>query len=558
MKSMNEALEKTLAIETALCGPGGPFALQTSVVLGERMKIFRNRPPSLRALVEASRAFGDREYVIFGDRRITFAQHYRAVASVARALHDTYGVRKGDRVAILGANNPEWIVTFWATVSLGAIAVGLNGWWVADEILYGLQDAEPKVLVGDEKRLARLEGVPVPVPVLRMESGFETLWNKDRDASLPTEPIAEDDPACILYTSGTTGRPKGVVNSHRNVLALVGIQVFHGLRVLQCRGLPPPEAPATLVTNPLFHVSGLYAGAVIALATGIKSVWMQGRFDPVRAMGLIRDEKITNWGPMNTVAYRFVNHPRVGEYDLSSVSSIGSGGAPMPRELQEQLRRVFPAAGDSAAVGYGLTECTALATLNFGEELKEKPYASGRPLPTVELEIRDVHGRPVEEGIEGEIHLRGPIVMLGYWRLPQDTANAILPGRWLRTGDIGRMEGGQLVINSRARELILRGSENIYPAEIENRLLAHPEVAEAAVVGVQHPELGQEVKAIVVPRTNAEPDVNELAAWVGQTLAYFKVPTHWEIRKAALPRNAVGKVLKHLLEGQEENPFREE
>ncbi len=555
---MNRNVQEIVRIEEALYGPDGPFALEESVVLGERIKVFKNRASSLRDLIEVSAFFGEKEYIIYEDRRVTYTEHLRAVASVAKALQDKYGIGKGDRVAILSANNPEWIVTFWAAVSLGAIAVGLNGWWVADEILYGLEDSKPKLLVGDEKRFARLGGRPVPVPILRMERDFEHLWNYDPNVSLCAEPIGEDDPACILYTSGTTGRPKGVVNSHRNIVALIGIQIFHGLRTLLCRNVTPPEAPASLVTSPLFHVSGLYAGAVIALATGIKSVWMKGRFDPIRAMQIIQEEGVTNWGPMNTVAYRFVNHPRVGDYDLSSLTSVGSGGAPMSKELQNRLRQVFPNAGDSTALGYGLTECTALATLNFGQELKERPHSSGRPLPTVQIEIRDPAGAPVEKGTDGEIHIRGPNVMLEYWRRPSDTKSTILPGRWLRTGDIGRLEGGHLVINSRARELILRGSENIYPAEIENRLLAHPDVAEAAVVGVEHEELGQEVKGIVVSRPNATFTPEDLAGWVGEALAYYKVPAHWEIRTEPLPRNAVGKVMKHLLDRKETNPFAED
>jgi acyl-CoA synthetase (AMP-forming)/AMP-acid ligase II len=285
---------------------------------------------------------------------------------------------------------------------------------------------------------------------------------------------------------------------------------------------------------------------------------MQGRFDPVEAMEVIQSEGVTNWGPMGTLAYRFVNHPDVGKYDLSSVTTIGSGGAPMARELQDRLREVFPGASDSLALGYGSTECGALATLNFGDEFKKNPGSSGRPFPTVQVEIRDASGRAVEEGTDGEIFVRSPAVMLGYWRLPEATAQTIFPGRWLATGDIGRFEEGELVINSRARDLILRGSENVYPAEIEHRLQAHPEVAEAAVVGVDHKELGQEVKAIVVPSPGTTVDADELAAWVSESLAYFKVPSHWEIRSEPLPRNAVGKVMKHLLDSDQENPFSED
>jgi acyl-CoA synthetase (AMP-forming)/AMP-acid ligase II len=436
--------------------------------------------------------------------------------------------------------------------------VGLNGWWVADEIVYGLQDSQPKVLIGDEKRLARLEGVEVSVPIVSMETDFGRLWQYDPDAALPSEPIAEDDPACMLYTAGTTGRSKGVVNSHRNIVSSIGMQMFHGMRMLQCRSMAPPESPTMLVTNPLFHVSGLYAGAVIALATGVRSVWMQGRFDPVEAMKVIQSEGVTNWGPMGTVAYRFVNHPDVGKYDLSSVTTIGSGGAPMSRELQDRLRAVFPAASDSLALGYGSTECTALAALNFGEEFRNRPDSSGRSFPTVQVEIRDAAGRPVKDGIDGEIFVRGPAVMLEYWRRPEETAKAIFPGRWLATGDIGRLEEGELVINSRARDMIIRGSENVYPAEIEHCLQAHPKVAETAVVGMDHEELGQEVKAIVVPISGATVDADELAGWASERLAYFRVPAHWEIRSEPLPRNAVGKIMKHLLDGDQENPFSED
>jgi acyl-CoA synthetase (AMP-forming)/AMP-acid ligase II len=552
-------MKKVHEIEHALCGPGGYFETEETQVLGERMRVFKNRAPSLRALVETSAGFGEKEYIVYNERRITYADHFKAAASVAKALQDKHGVKKGDRVAVLAANNPEWIITFWAAVSLGAIAVGLNGWWVADEILYGLDDSQPNVLIGDEKRLARLNGIDVPVPVVKIETDFDELINYAPEADLSTEPIAEDDPACILYTSGTTGRPKGAVNSHRNIIALLGIQIFHGLRQMQLRGLALAEAPASLVTSPLFHVSGLHVGAIIGLATGIKTVWMEGRFDPVKAMQLIEKEKITNWGPMGTAAHRFVNHPDVKKFDLSCLTTIGSGGAPMPGELQESLRSAFPNAADSLALGYGLTECTALATMNFGEEFKQKPLSSGRPLPTIQIEIRDMNGKPVGLNTDGEIYTRSPLVMLEYWQLPEETAKTIVDGRWLATGDIGKIdEDGHLIINSRARDLILRGSENIYPIEIEHRIAAHPEVAEVAVIGVDHKELGQEVKAVIVPEPGKTINSEELAKWVGETLAYYKVPAHWEIRKEPLPRNAVGKVMKHLLENDGENPFAEE
>jgi acyl-CoA synthetase (AMP-forming)/AMP-acid ligase II len=554
-----ECITRAVEIERPLCGPGGYLELEEADVLGERMPVFKHRASSLRALLEASAGFGDKEYIICEGRRITYRQHVKAVASVAKALQDKYGVTHGDRVAILADNNPAWIITYWATLSLGAIAVGLNGWWVADEILYALSDCAPTVLVGDQKRLARLTGTDVSVPVVTMDTDFDRLCAYAPDATLSTQPIAEDDPACMLYTSGTTGRPKGVVTTHRNLVAMTQLLVFHGLRLMLLFDRRPAESPAHLVTNPLFHASGLYTGATIALATGIKSVWMAGRFDPVKAMTIIQDERITNWAPMGTVAYRFVHHPDVGKYDLSSIASIGSGGAPMAPELQDRIREVFPDASDNATFGYGLTECTALATINCGEEYKQKPLSSGRPVPTVEIEVRDESGEPVRPNVDGAICIRSPLIMLEYWRNPQATAETLLKGRWLNTGDIGRLdEDGHLVINARARDLILRGAENIYPIEIELRIGAHPTVMEVAVVGVDHEELGQEVKAIVVPVPGTTIDTQQLAEWVALTLAPFKVPAHWEVRETPLPRNAVGKVMKHLLVCEEDNTFTEE
>jgi acyl-CoA synthetase (AMP-forming)/AMP-acid ligase II len=564
-------------IEARLTAPGGPFEIVEEPVLGERMRVFRERPRSLRALLEASARHGrdgDAEYLVVDDgRRFTYAEHLRLVASVARALRERFGVRRGDRVALLAANGPEWIASFWAATSLGAIAVGLNGWWVREEILHGLRDSEPRVLIGDRKRLARLAGERLELPVVEIESEFEALARFDPDAPLPDDPIDEDDPATILYTSGTTGRPKGAVCTHRGIVALVRLQVFHGTRMFLLaaargaladrRGGGAAPAPCNLVSTPLFHVSGLFTGAVTPLATGIRTVWTTGRFDPLRVMQLIERERVTSWGPMGTMVHRVVHHPEVRRHDLSSVTSIGSGGAPVPIALLAKMREVFPNARTAVGVGYGLTEATALAALNWGEELEARPDSVGRALPTVEIEIRDADGKPVGEDAEGEIWIRGPLVMKEYWRRPRETAEVIAPGRWLRSGDVGRMVDGHLYVNSRRRDLILRGGENVYPVEIEHCLEAHPAVGEAAVVGVPHPELGQEVKAIVVPA--AELAASELAAlpetlraWCAERLAYFKVPARWELRREALPRNATGKVMKHVLTDGAVSPFVDE
>ena len=564
-------------IEARLCAPGAPFELIEENVLGAPVRVFRERLPSLRALLESSAVHGDAEYLVCDDgRRISYAENLRNVASVAAALRDGYGVAPGDRVAILAANCPEWITAFWASVSLGAIAVGLNGWWVRDEILYGLDDCEPKVLIGDAKRLARIAGARLPheIAVVPIESEFAKLLAHDRSAALPATPIAEDDAATILYTSGTTGRPKGAVNTHRGIVGLVRLQVFHGVRLMMKAaadaaargqslvGAPRPR-PCNLVNTPLFHVSGLYAGAVTSLANGLKTVWTTGRFDPERVLQLIEREKVTAWGPMGTMLHRVMEHPGFERHDLSSLTSLGSGGAPLAPALLARMRERFPNASRSLGFGYGLTESTAVATIISGEELAVRPDSVGRALPGVDIEIRDPAGRVLPEGQEGEIFLRGVLVMREYWRKPKETAETIGPGRWLRTGDVGRLEDGYLYINSRRRDLILRGAENVYPVEIEHCLELHPSVREAAVVGVDHAELGQEVKAIVVPvesAQDADPQTlaDELSRWVEGRLAYFKVPAHWQFRRDPLPRNATGKILKHVLTDGAVNPFVEE
>ncbi len=554
-------------IEARLTAPGGPFEVVVEDVQGERMPVFKNRVRSLRELLLRSRAHGAKEYIVHGAERIGFEEHLSRVAAVAHVLRDRYGVRPGDRVAILAENCPEWLVTFWATVAIGGVVAALNGWWQTEEILYGVEDSAPALLVADRKRLARLAGRAPGVPVLEIESGFGSLLAHRPGAELPGALIAEDDPAVILYTSGTTGRPKGALNTHRGICGFVSVAQLNGLRHMLLaaeRGVRPAEPThplCSLLTVPLFHLSGLYAGAVMMLAAGGKTVWRSGRFDPADVLRLIEAERVTNWSALGNMAHRVVSHPDVSRYDLSSVQNVGSGGGPTSRDIQERLRKVFPRGGANMGLGYGLSESVTAVTMNGGEELQRFPDSVGRPMSTHQIEIRDPEdpgGRALPEGAEGEIVVRSPYLMLGYWRKPEATAEALLPGRWLRTGDIGRFEGGRLYINSRARDMILRGGENIHPVEIEHRLEAHPEVAEAAVLGVDHPELFQEVKAVVVPERGAKLDPRGLADWVAAALAAHKVPAHWELRQEPLPRNAAGKVLKHVLRGDARNAFVEE
>jgi acyl-CoA synthetase (AMP-forming)/AMP-acid ligase II len=554
-----------LELRAKLTGPGGPFEIVEETVLGERMRVFKNRPRSLRELLASSAAHGQKEYLVQGERRIRYAEHVKLVASVAKALRERYGIGRGDRVAILAENRVEWPLSFWATMSLGGIVAALNGWWTTDEIAYGVADSAPKLLIADRKRLERAG--KVDVPVLEIESGFDELLRHAPDAVLPDDPIDEDEPAVILYTSGTTGRPKGALASQRSIIGFVQTTTLSGAESVladvmagRLKMPDPVNRPQTvfLATPPMFHLSGLYANIVLQLSMGGKLVIRPGRFDPEAVLELIEKERVTAWAALGSMGPRVATHPSLEKYDRSSVENVGFGGAPTTEAVQELIRRAFPNAKSNLGIGYGSSESVSTAATIRGAEYDLYPTSTGRPVATVEVEIRDPEGKPVLEGSEGEIHIRSPYVMLGYWGKPEATRETLKPGRWLATGDIGRLANGLLYINSRARDMILKNAENVYPAEIENRLEKHPQVREAAVYGIDHPEWGQEAKAVIVPEPGARPDPAELARWCAETLAAYKVPTKWEIRAEPLPRNPSGKILKNVLAGDAPSAFVED
>jgi len=545
---------------SVLTGPGGPFELVVEDVNGSSMPVFKNRFRSLRDLLARSVQFGDAELAVWDTGpRWTFRDHERMVASVAAALRAKHGVGPGSRVAILAANSPEWVLSAWATLSLGGTVVAMNGWWQGDEIRYGLELAEPDLLIADRARLARLEGRDPGIQTVVIEDGFESYLDFDLDAPLSDHPIGEDDLAAIMFTSGTTGRPKGAMISHRNFIAFLMLSFMNGAaRALTHPTDAPPAPVVSVMSSPLFHVSGFQAGALMGPATGMKLVWTTGRFDPKKIMQLTLDEGVTRWGGITTQLWRLIEHPEFEPDKFRQVRSTGGGGSAFSPDLQRTLRERLPQAAGDFNVGYGLTECGGLCSMATAEMLLAHPDTAGRTIPGNEVAIFDDQGRMLGENEEGNICVRGPNVMLGYWRNPKATAEAFFPGGWLRTGDIGRLRDGLLFLASRKRDLIIRGGENIYPLEIENRIDDHPDVEEVAVVGVDHRELGQEVKAIVVPKPGKTLAAKQIQGWVADTLAYYKVPTYVEIRTDPLPRNATGKVLKQVLTGEAENTFRED
>lgn len=544
-----------------LTGPGAPFEIGVEAVRGLPMKNFKNRERSLREKIAASALRGERTLMVQGERRISYAEHAKLVWGAGHAWKEEFGFRAGDRVAILAYNSPDWLIALFGTASIGGVAVGLNGWWTTDEIAYGLRDSGSRFLVVDERLYPRVEKLAGNVPGLervfyigdRPPRGTVPIAEllHPHDAP-PTDPIAEDDPFVLLYTSGTTGRPKGCITTHRGTITQVLGVIFSGVAGAMLGGASPIPAsgaqPTSLLTSPLFHVGGIHSGVCTSITAGAKLVFTQGRFDPEQAMRLIEREQVTAWGAIPTMLHRVVHHPRVADYDLSSLRSISFGGAPTPPETIEKAREVLPVE-PSFANAYGLTETHGVVTLNGGKDLLGRKTSIGRPIPVVDMKVVDDAGNEVDEGRLGELLVYGPTVTPGYWNRPEDSAKAVRDG-WLHTGDVGyRDPEGFYFVVDRAKDMIIRGGENVYCVEIENCLADHPQIDEAAVVGVPDAELGEKVKAIVRRVAGSALGEHAVRAHVAAHLARFKVPELVEFTDLPLPRNAAGKLLKNLLRG---------
>lgn len=530
-----------------LTGPGGFFELATESVLGVDLTVLVDRARSMRELIEASRAFDDAEFIVVDDgRRLTFADHRRHVAAFANRLAAEHQVTKGDRVAIFGANTPEWLIAFGAVTSLGAIAVAFNGWWTGDEARYALTLTTPRILIGDQKRLDRLPGDSFDGPVLRFEDDFPA--ETPPESPLPDGAIDEDDPALILFTSGTTGRPKGAILGHRTLVGFPSTIRLYGAQMLMASGAPMPPPSVTLVASPLFHVSGLFALVIQSLVGGTKTVWTTGRFDPETVIRMTIDEGINAWSGSGTQIYRVLNHPRLADLDTSQLSRVSVGGSATTPEMIKLQAEKLPHLVGRASSGYGSTEVGGIVSIATNADLTASADCVGTPLPTVEVRILDTDGQTVDDGIIGAVCVQSPLTMHGYWNDPDATGAAVLPDRWINTGDIGYLRDGRLHIASRERELIIRGGENIHPSEVEMRLEQHPAVLEVAVFGIDDAEFGQLSKAVVLTSgAEAQPSPGELQTFVGETLAAYKVPDIVEFATSPLPRNATGKVMKHVL-----------
>ena len=522
------------------------FKIGNEDVLGESLPVFINRPRNLAAFISQSQHHAESIYLEYQGKKISFAEHYELVGKAIHLLRSKYNVGPGDRVAIYAANSPEWIIFFWATVSIGGIACGLNGWWNGKEAIKALDAASPKLLVGDEKRISRLPSHDHPQIIFEelVLTDYPNIDHNFHDAN-------EDDCACLLYTSGTTGTPKGVMTSHRSMISNTMLQLLQGASVAARSSKLGTDwsanKPKSLITSPLFHVSGLSAGAVTALFAGTSSHLYDGKFDPNRIVEIIKNSNITSWGgAVPTALRRVLNVAEKEKTKLESLLVVGGGGAPIPEELINKSKIVFPNVKHNFGYGYGLTESGAITIINWGDTLDSNPTSPGQPMPTIHVELRDDSGELIlDDDVEGEIYVKSPSVMLGYYENPTATDESLTEDRTLKTGDFAYRNKGLFFISSRRTDLILRGAENVYPQEIELLLDAHPKVIESAVIGIPDEDLGQQVKAFI--RINADIDTLELEKYLEDNLAKFKVPSSWEIINSPLPRNASGKVMKHVL-----------
>jgi long-chain acyl-CoA synthetase len=536
-----------------LTAPGQPLELQTRIVGGRPMKMFVNAPASLRQLFADTAT--DATFLVYRDERLSYAQTLQRAAAFARVLVERYGVRAGDRVAISMRNYPEWVIAFTATTSIGAIAVAMNAWWQPDEMAYGLADSAATVLVADAERLERLAQCspapaarPIAVRVAHPAEGvprFEDLVAQAGDGPMPAADIDGEAIAAIFYTSGSTGHPKGVMLSHRSVLAALMSWELDLQAAILCSGLTPPvptAQPATLLAVPLFHATGSHAVYLASYRLQRRLVCMH-KWDPEQAAELIDREQITSVVAPAAMTGDLVRVARESGRSLASLMSVGGGGAPRAPEQVRQIDAVF--ANAMPGTGWGMTETNAIGSGIGGDEYLKRPASSGRCSAVMELRIVDDQGRALPAGERGELLVRGTGMFSGYWNRPELNATVFDDG-WFRTGDVAYLDDeGYLFIVDRIKDLIIRGGENIGCGQVEAALLMHPEVHEVAVYAVPDERLGEEVGATVHCAPTLEPEA--LREFVAAHLARFEVPRYILKSDGPLPRTASGKILKRQL-----------
>ena len=539
-----------------LTAPGMPFETAEAVVRGVPMRVWKHVPATAAAAFLAARRFGAREFLVHGEERVSYDAFARAALTVA-AMLAARGLRKGDRVALVMRNLPEWPVVFFGGLLAGAIMVPLNAWWTGTELAYGLLDSGARFVFADAERLARLKDLPpsveqvfvtraanasAGVTMLEEVIGAPAHWQHLPEQAMPEAPLSPEDDATIFYTSGTTGAPKGALGTHRALTTNIFAQAFSQARNLLRQGVesPPSKQRVTLLAVPFFHVIGSLSVLLPNMAAGGKLVLMR-KFDAAEAARLIAREKATVTGGVPAVALALLEQAE--NHDLSSLELITYGGAPCPVSLAADIRTRL---GAMPGQGWGMTETSATCTTHSGQDYLHRPASCGPGLPVCRLKVMEGE-RELPPGLPGELWAFGPNIVKAYWNRPEATAERFRDG-WVKTGDLAVLDAeGFCTILDRAEDMLIRGGENIYCSEVEQVLLQHPAVADAALVGLSHPVLGEVPAAAIQLKAGAEVAESELAAFARGRLAAFKVPVRLHVSHQALPRNQAGKLMKQAL-----------
>ena len=559
-----------------LTAAGSGFAMTTIEVRGAPMRVFASAPPTMRSIWDLAQFHGDKPYVVYEDETYTYAEIGAQVRALAHVLRNTHGVSTGDRVAVAMRNYPEWVVAYWATASIGAAVVGMNAWWTSQEMAYGLADSRPKLLIADDERVERvlpvLDGLRAaqPLHLISVRSDRELPTDASRwadvvdpttaPAALPDATIDPDDDVTIFYTSGTTGFPKGAQLTHRgsvhNVFNIAFMTMANASAEAKAIAagdfVRPTQSPADpgqtviMAPTPLFHVTANNCLLQPCTLAGGRIVLMR-KWDPGRALELIERERVTNFSGVPTMSRELLIHPDWETSDTSSLKGMGGGGAAIQPDLVDKIDKSL--VGGSPSTGYGLTETHGIVTANSSKLYTLKPASCGRVVPTLDAKLIGDDGSELEPGPEvvGELCVRGSIIIKGYLNRPEATAEAIQQG-WFHTGDIARIdEDGFVFIVDRAKDMVLRGGENVYCSEVEAAIYEHPDVAEAAVFGIPDDRLGEDVAAAIVLRPGASMTTDQLRAFLAERIAKYKAPATVWFRDEQLPRNASGKFLKREL-----------
>ena len=544
--------------------PEQPFELIEKEIEGRRYKMYRHAPATLVELFAPGRAHGDKTFLVYEGERISYDEFFRRADAAGHQLVKEYALKPGERAAIVMRNYPEWLIAFTAIGSIGAVPVPINSWGREAEIRYALEDSGARVAFFDEARYQLATGavkdLGIKAVVARPKS-LSAAPNSGRDwedfladglgQPMPEVPVDTEDPGLLMYTSGTTGRPKGVLSRQRHVCQAIFNFECTGLAMAMVNSdimgavMKDGDHFSTLLAVPLFHVSGCHAIFLLNLRGG-RQITMMYKWDPVQALHYIEQEKVGILSVAPAMMMELLQHPAFDGTDTSSLFSIGGGGSAFPPDLAPLIEEKAP--GRMPGCGYGSTESNAAACTMNGHMFREHPTAAGLRSPIMKVEIRDEDMRPLPDGKRGEIWLYGATVADGYWNRPEETADCFRDG-WYRSGDIGFLDkDGYLYVVDRIKDMVIRAGENISSQEVEAALSSHSQVMEAAVYGVPHKRLGEEVAATVRPSGGTVLQADTLREHVAEQLAHFKVPEHINIDAAPLPRNATGKVLKNELQ----------